>query len=101
MKKSEDDVFLSDGEGYMVTSSPYQQHLHGSCETIQVAPTLIHGLLPYQFLIKHATCANHKAVNQANANRKNLDATGVGARACARHGCFVPHSVVDFQKGER
>jgi hypothetical protein len=30
-----------------------------------------------------------------------LQATGVGACACARHGCFVPHSVVDFQKGER
>ncbi|KAG2078324.1 hypothetical protein BDR04DRAFT_998436, partial [Suillus decipiens] len=27
-------------------------------------------------------------------------ATGVGATACAHHGCFVPHSVVDFQKGE-
>ncbi|KAI6036179.1 hypothetical protein BKA83DRAFT_4120066 [Pisolithus microcarpus] len=25
----------------------------------------------------------------------------IGATACARHGCFVPHSVVDFQKGER
>lgn len=44
---------------------------------------------------------NHKAINQANANRKNLQATGVGACACARHGCFLPHSVVDFQKGER
>ena len=50
---------------------------------------------------QRATCANHKAVNQANSNRKNLEATGVGACACARHGCFVPHSVVDFQKGER
>ncbi|KAI5987586.1 hypothetical protein EDC04DRAFT_2518722, partial [Pisolithus marmoratus] len=27
--------------------------------------------------------------------------TGIGATACAQHGCFVPHSVVDFQKGER
>ncbi|KAI5998479.1 hypothetical protein EDC04DRAFT_2872174 [Pisolithus marmoratus] len=26
---------------------------------------------------------------------------GIGATACAWHGCFVPHSVVDFQKGER
>ncbi|KAG1859409.1 hypothetical protein C8R48DRAFT_673951 [Suillus tomentosus] len=33
--------------------------------------------------------------------RSNLRATGVGATACARHGCFVPHAVVDFQKGER
>ncbi|KAI6039496.1 hypothetical protein EDC04DRAFT_2568368, partial [Pisolithus marmoratus] len=27
--------------------------------------------------------------------------TGIGATACAWHGCFVPHSMVDFQKGER
>lgn len=27
--------------------------------------------------------------------------TGIGAGACARHGFFVPSSVVDFQKGER
>jgi len=28
-------------------------------------------------------------------------ATGIGACACARHGCFLPNSVVDFQKGEK
>jgi hypothetical protein len=50
---------------------------------------------------KRSACSNHRAVNAANANRSNLRATGVGATACARHGCFVPHSVVDFQKGER
>ncbi|KAG1786721.1 uncharacterized protein HD556DRAFT_1414001 [Suillus plorans] len=26
---------------------------------------------------------------------------GIGGVACARHGCFVPHSMVDFQKGKR
>ena len=40
-------------------------------------------------------------MNLANLNRKNRDATGIGACACARHGCFVPQAVVDFQKGER
>ena len=40
-------------------------------------------------------------MNAANLDRKNRDATGIGACACARHGCFVPHTVVDFQKGER
>ena len=33
--------------------------------------------------------------------RRHLEVTGIGAIACARHGCFVPHSVVDFQKGEQ
>jgi len=36
MKKSEDDVFLSDGEGYMVESTPYGKHLEASMETKQV-----------------------------------------------------------------
>jgi hypothetical protein len=40
-------------------------------------------------------------MNAANLSRKNRDATGISACACARHGCFVPHTVVDFQKGER
>jgi hypothetical protein len=40
-------------------------------------------------------------VNQANRSRGKLEATGIGATACARHGCFFPHSTVDFQKGER
>jgi hypothetical protein len=40
-------------------------------------------------------------MNAANLSRKNRDATGIGACACARHGCFIPQAVVDFQKGER
>jgi Kyakuja-Dileera-Zisupton transposase len=87
--------------------------LHGGVTFIQTASTRFNGnhsgkyslfwlAASSQFyFMKHSTCANHKAVNQANANRRNLEATGVGACACARHGCFVPHSVVDFQKGER
>ena len=40
-------------------------------------------------------------MNAANTNKSNLQAMGVGATACAHHGCFVPHSVVDFYKGEQ
>ncbi|KAG1722296.1 hypothetical protein EDB19DRAFT_1645857, partial [Suillus lakei] len=46
-------------------------------------------------------CNNHRAVNQANTSWQRLEATGIGGCACAWHGCFVPHSMVDFQKGER
>ncbi|KAI6045492.1 hypothetical protein EDC04DRAFT_2888944 [Pisolithus marmoratus] len=42
-----------------------------------------------------------RAINAANINKSNLQSIGIGATACACHGCFVPHSVVDFQKGER
>jgi hypothetical protein len=66
-----------------------------------ILPFLLLAFCIHAALVKHSTCANHKAINQANVNRRNLEATGVGACACARHGCFVPHSVVDLQKGER
>ena len=46
-------------------------------------------------------CSNHKAANEGGSGRKNLDCTGVVGCACARHGCFVPHTMVDLQKGER
>ena len=52
-------------------------------------------------LVQRSTCNAHKAVNLANAERHRLAVTGIGACACTCHGCFVPHSVVDFQKGER
>ncbi|KAF8833725.1 hypothetical protein BDN67DRAFT_916377, partial [Paxillus ammoniavirescens] len=45
-------------------------------------------------------CNNHQAINQANANRHKLEATGIRGCACTHHGCFVSHAVVDFQKGE-
>ena len=47
-------------------------------------------------------CSNHRALSQANARRReHLETSGIGATACARHGCFYPHSIVDFQQGER
>ncbi|KAG1720661.1 uncharacterized protein EDB91DRAFT_1064768, partial [Suillus paluster] len=84
MRQPQLDVFLSDGLGYMVTDGDYQAHLASAMESKE-----------------RSSCSNHRAVNAANTNRSNLRATGVGATACARHGCFVPHCIVDFQKGER
>ncbi|KAG1759239.1 hypothetical protein EDD22DRAFT_981115 [Suillus occidentalis] len=84
MKTPEDDVSLADGRGYMVTEGPYETHVTESIEEKE-----------------KSSCSNHRAVNTANVQRSNLRATGVGATACARHGCFVPHAIVDFQKGER
>ncbi|KAI6111661.1 hypothetical protein EDD16DRAFT_1485659 [Pisolithus croceorrhizus] len=84
MNKPELDVALSDGKGYMVSEGPYQNHLQQSLDSKE-----------------RPTCSNHRAINAANINESNLRSTGIGATACAQHGCFVPHSVVDFQKGER
>ncbi|KAI5985315.1 hypothetical protein EDC04DRAFT_2913872 [Pisolithus marmoratus] len=84
MNKPELDVALSDGKGYMVAEVPYQSHLKQSLNSKE-----------------RSTCSNHRAINAANINKSNLQSTRIGATACAQHGCFVPHSVVDFQKGER
>jgi hypothetical protein len=79
-----DEVWLSEGLGFMVENGKYKRHLQVAQETAA-----------------KSTCNNHRAVTQANASRHKLEATGIGGVACARHGCFVPHAMVDFQKGER
>ncbi|KAG1800351.1 uncharacterized protein HD556DRAFT_1230340, partial [Suillus plorans] len=79
-----DEVSLMDGLGFMVSDERYKSHLAIAQDNVQ-----------------RLDCNNHRAVNQANASRQRLEATGIGGCACARHGCFVPHSMVDFQKGER
>ena len=56
---------------------------------------------PYQNAIQKSRCSNHRAQNNGSMQRAHLDCTGKGACGCARHGAFIPHCVVDFQKGER
>lgn len=48
-----------------------------------------------------STCNEHRAINNRFQTQKGKDVTGIGATACARHGCYCPGSVVDFQKGEK
>ncbi|KAG2113783.1 uncharacterized protein F5147DRAFT_650200 [Suillus discolor] len=79
-----DEVSLMDGLAFMVGDERYKSHLSVAQDRVQ-----------------KSDCNNHHAVNQANASRQKLEATGIGGCACAWHGCFVPHSMVDFQKGER
>ncbi|KIO09322.1 hypothetical protein M404DRAFT_84997, partial [Pisolithus tinctorius Marx 270] len=83
-RRPADQVWLMDGHGFMVTDPDYQTYLKAT---------------PH--ITEKSACNNHKAINQANAQRGRLHSTGIGAMACAQHGCFYPHSVVDFQKGER
>ncbi|KAI6148756.1 hypothetical protein BKA82DRAFT_3978415, partial [Pisolithus tinctorius] len=83
-RRPADQVWLMDGHGFMVTDPDYQTYLKAT---------------PH--ITEKSACNNHKAINQANAQWGRLHLTGIGATACAQHGCFYPHSVVDFQKGER
>ena len=51
--------------------------------------------------LQKITCNDHRAVLNAAVSRGQLEATGIGAAACSRHGFFAPHACVDFQGGER
>ncbi|KAG1726660.1 hypothetical protein EDB19DRAFT_1897619 [Suillus lakei] len=51
--------------------------------------------------VEKSSCNNHWVVNQVNVAQHKLESTGIGGVACARHSCFVPHLMVDCQKGER
>ncbi|KAI5986651.1 hypothetical protein EDD15DRAFT_2373117 [Pisolithus albus] len=83
-RRPDDQVWLMDGRGFMVRNPPYQAYLKAT---------------PH--ITEKSSCNNHKVISQASASHGKLNSTGVGATACAWHGCFYPHSVVDFQKGER
>ncbi|KIN97109.1 hypothetical protein M404DRAFT_161382 [Pisolithus tinctorius Marx 270] len=84
-KNAAKEVSLMDGNGFMVTLAPYKEYLTGTTD----------------FIVQKSDCNNHWAVNQANAQRNKLESTGIGGCARVRHGCFVPHAMVDFQKGEQ
>ncbi|KAF9226255.1 hypothetical protein BS17DRAFT_765285 [Gyrodon lividus] len=81
--KANMDFNLTQGSGYFAAVPRYKEHL-------QIAND--------QQL--KSTCHEHKVVNQVHATQKHLAATSIGAIAFARHGCFIPDTVVDFQKVE-
>ncbi|KAH9474718.1 hypothetical protein JR316_0013183 [Psilocybe cubensis] len=83
-RNSADDVWLTDGESFMTNNQRYKRHLDTAIE-IKEPPT----------------CNKFRAENNAERAHNGCDVTGVGGHACARHGCFAPGSMVDFQKGER
>ena len=77
------DVSLSQGLMFFVTDQGYKEHLSKTKEAQD-----------------KSRCSNHKAINLPNSVKKNRDVTGIGAAVC-KHGYFLPHSVVDFHKGEQ
>ena len=100
MKHPDKDVSLSDGELFMVSRTPYAEHLGSGIDSQPIRTTFTYRR---KVLIsgQRSTCNNHRAQNNGDVRRPHLDSTGKGACACARHGAMIPHCVVDFQKGER
>ncbi|KAI1784147.1 hypothetical protein LXA43DRAFT_1101707 [Ganoderma leucocontextum] len=84
MRNPGDDIPLADGHAFMVQDAPYKEHLKTAKEYHE-----------------KSTCHDHRAVFSAMVERAKLEATGIGAAACSRHGFFCPHACVDFQQGER
>ncbi|KAI6117038.1 hypothetical protein EDD16DRAFT_1693093 [Pisolithus croceorrhizus] len=82
--RPDDQVWLMDGHGFMVNNLQYWEYIAAT---------------PH--IMEKSACNNHKVISQTSASHGKLNSMGVGATACAWHGCFYPHSVVDFQKGKR
>lgn len=82
-KRPEDDVPLTNGQGFMTESSDYKEHLKVAMES-QRDP---------------CTCNEFKADRKIDV--AGYDATGIGSVACLRNGVFQPEATVDFQKGEQ
>ncbi|KAI6028907.1 hypothetical protein F5J12DRAFT_780418 [Pisolithus orientalis] len=64
-KNAAKEVWLMDGNGFMVTSAPYKEYLTRTMNQIE-----------------KSNCNNHQAVNQANAQRNKLESTRIGGCAC-------------------
>ncbi|KAI5886256.1 uncharacterized protein SCHCODRAFT_02672509 [Schizophyllum commune H4-8] len=77
------DVRLSNGECMLVGSRQYQTHLKVTKEPAN-----------------RKSCQNHRAVASSRSRDRNLAASGVGTYTYAPHGLFIPHTTVDYQKGE-
>ncbi|EIW73921.1 hypothetical protein CONPUDRAFT_68163, partial [Coniophora puteana RWD-64-598 SS2] len=84
MQHPENDVQLADGMGYTVDQARYEEHLASTTDKPM-----------------RSSCNDHRAVSLSNRRKKNLRVTGLVAVACARHGCFLPNTVVDLKLGEK
>lgn len=106
----EPDVWLSDGSGMQPNKEKYFEFLKHAFEMLTVSYPLIAGSsigrsdneLTAIVLHQRAPCENtFRAIMNALLASKVCDRTGIAAMACARHGCFVPTSIVNFFKGEQ
>ena len=90
-----------DSAGFMVGQERYNAHLKVAKEIKEV------NIYPVNVLRSFIdSCRNGHVMNIKRSTRQTFfsstfstEALGVGA-SCTQHGCWVPHSVVDFQRGE-
>jgi Kyakuja-Dileera-Zisupton transposase len=99
-KNDNSDVWLTSGEGFMTNTARYEIHLQTAKETKTVSNS---NTIYFSKLnrIQTPTCHRHRAQLNGDVIHNSDDCTGIGGHSCARHGCFAPSSLVNFQKGER
>jgi hypothetical protein len=95
------DVWLINGEGFMTNTERYDIHLANAMESKTVSLAISSIFFAYMTDIQTPTCHRHRAQLNRDVVHNSADCTGLGGHACARHGCFAPGSLVNFQKGER
>ena len=91
----------------MVEDAPYRRHLETAKRFKEVRPLLYLWMICWilkdvisTVLSQRLTCNEHRAVLAEAKKNTSLESTGIGAAACSRHGFFIVHATVDFQKGE-
>ncbi|KAF8802880.1 hypothetical protein BYT27DRAFT_7305988 [Phlegmacium glaucopus] len=84
----DDDVWLTDGEGFMTATGPYAVHIKKAVD-------------PKQTDTCELLDSGFRAILDANMGSGVKDVTGIAVHACARHGCYCPSSCVNFFKGKQ
>ncbi|KAI6150458.1 hypothetical protein BKA82DRAFT_4328556 [Pisolithus tinctorius] len=100
-RRPADQVWLMDGHGFMVTDPDYQTYLKVTPHITEVhlSDCFLHSITHVLTRNRHATII--RLLIRPMPNGADFTRPELVRLACARHGCFYPHSVVDFQKGER
>jgi hypothetical protein len=98
------DAWISEGSGMIPEREDYQNFLKTAIERLTVRVKFLSDILLLMFrliITKKAPCQNRfQAIMNALLSSKACDVTGIVAIACARHGCYVPNTIVDLSLGE-
>jgi len=95
-----DDVALNRGNAYFAETEKFREYSQRVKPTEDVRDHFLSNLLTHNGL-QPGTCAHLQAVRMQNIVKfKNAVISGVVGVQCARHGFYMPQSMVDLTKGE-
>ena len=82
----------------MVGQERYNAHLKVAKEIKEVNIYSVNVLRSSTDSCRNGHVTNIKQIDKANILWQHILYRGIGGASCAWHGCWVPHSVVDFQQ---